>query len=156
MTRQLLIEKGVRICPRGYVLILDADSSKNTGAFGPARLGECVFCSPGTYSINPLYDGSGFKARQTLASSNCLACPAAGTCLGGDKVIVPRIFLTLHLKCISSPMFVCACACVLALAPSDGSLSTLLIHLIFTALCSCYRRSLSRRVIGHFLMDFTF
>jgi hypothetical protein len=86
VSKQVPIEDGVQICPRGYVLVLDADSSPYIGAFGVARLGGCVFCSPGTYSINPLYGGSGPETGQILSSSKCLICPAAGTCLGGDQV----------------------------------------------------------------------
>ncbi len=88
MSKRVPIENGINICPRGYVLKLDAESSPNSEAFGNARLGSCVLCSPGTYSINPLYGGSGFEIRQTLSSSNCLVCPVAGTCLGGDQVKV--------------------------------------------------------------------
>ncbi len=91
MSKQVPIEDGVQICPRGYVLVLDADNSPYTGAFGVARLGGCVYCSPGTYSINPLYGSSWLETKQTLTSSNCLICPAAGTCLGGDQVKVQRI-----------------------------------------------------------------
>jgi hypothetical protein len=86
VSKQVPIKNGVLICPRGHVLILDAESSSYTGAFGAARLGECVFCRQGTYSINPLYGGSGPETKQNVSSSNCLICPAAGTCPGGDQV----------------------------------------------------------------------
>jgi hypothetical protein len=76
---------GVNICPRGYILALDPSSVQDS-----PRLGHCTLCSAGTYSINPLF-GERFLSDEESGlgvseSPRCLACPAGGVCLGGDKV----------------------------------------------------------------------
>uniref|UniRef100_A0A7S0MMZ5 Tyrosine-protein kinase ephrin type A/B receptor-like domain-containing protein n=1 Tax=Cryptomonas curvata TaxID=233186 RepID=A0A7S0MMZ5_9CRYP len=77
---------GAGICPRGYILALDPSPLQVA-----PRLGQCVFCSPGTYSVNPLYEGSvivGEGLKLGISKSpKCLPCPAGGVCVGGDKVV---------------------------------------------------------------------
>jgi hypothetical protein len=72
----LAVTSGLSVCPLGYVLGVDSDSS----AEGP---GACRRCAPGTYSVNPL-------AKDPSSSSDapsCVACPAGGDCaLGGAQV----------------------------------------------------------------------
>jgi hypothetical protein len=77
------ISSGFNICPRGFILALEASSAK-----GAARLGVCTICSSGTYSVNPLYGGvRGGEVMGDSESPKCLACPAGGICFGGDKVV---------------------------------------------------------------------
>ncbi len=85
--RPVLIGSGFNICPRGYILALNTPSAN---AF--PRLGHCIQCSAGTYSVNPLYGGrdatGGGETVGVSDSPKCLLCAAGGVCLGGDKVLV--------------------------------------------------------------------
>ena len=82
------ISKEANICPRGYVLALGQPSKSAESA----SVGQCTYCSQGTYSVNPLYGGdfSEAEADLTFSSPKCLTCPAANICLGGDKVMHER------------------------------------------------------------------
>ncbi len=83
------MHSGMKVCPRGYVLSVIPLSSGTT-----LRLGQCILCKSGTYSVDPLYVEH-FEGKQgetdddqmgITASPKCLTCPSGGTCLGGDKV----------------------------------------------------------------------
>eukprot|EP00292_Cryptomonas_paramecium_P002656 CAMPEP_0113679356 /NCGR_PEP_ID=MMETSP0038_2-20120614/10580_1 /TAXON_ID=2898 /ORGANISM="Cryptomonas paramecium" /LENGTH=2825 /DNA_ID=CAMNT_0000597341 /DNA_START=49 /DNA_END=8526 /DNA_ORIENTATION=- /assembly_acc=CAM_ASM_000170 len=93
---QIHTADGVTVCPRGYVLVLDSESSikssasvnltlsnsttsSNTLTSQLVRGGTCSQCPKGTYSVHPL---AGLVADQP----SCLNCPAGGVCLGGDVV----------------------------------------------------------------------
>jgi hypothetical protein len=76
----IALGSGVGTCPRGYILYLEQPSTPTA-----PRLGRCTLCSAGTYSVNPLYGGRMISG--VAESPYCLACPAGGVCLGGDKVV---------------------------------------------------------------------
>jgi hypothetical protein len=85
--KYVAVSSGFSICPRGYILALEAASAN-----AAARLGVCTLCAAGTYSVNPLYGNSGILREGELGiedseSPKCLPCPAGGACLGGDKVV---------------------------------------------------------------------
>ena len=72
---KVLVEQGEQVCPRGYILAFDKDTSENGTAV-------CTLCKPGSYSINPLARLPGTGAL----GPSCVNCPAGGNCEkgGGD------------------------------------------------------------------------
>ncbi len=73
---RLAVSNGSEVCPKGYVLILESALSHSnlTGVQG-----TCVFCRPGTYSLNPLIG-------VTPTEPSCMPCPIGGDCQGGSNV----------------------------------------------------------------------
>ena len=65
---EVLMANGSSVCPQGFVLLLDL-----------ARVGSCMECGSGTYSVDPLV------GRSTTGPS-CLNCPQGGVCKGGSDV----------------------------------------------------------------------
>ena len=68
------LQQGSDMCPRGFILVPDAQSVVNVPAV-------CEGCKPGTYSISPLAHLSG-----SLIPS-CLKCPAGCDCIEGGANI---------------------------------------------------------------------
>lgn len=66
------LEQSKSVCPMGYILKL-GDPAVDDGR----RVGACVLCDKGTYSISPL---AGPK------DPACFPCPAGGACQGGADV----------------------------------------------------------------------
>ena len=84
--KYVAVGSGLNVCPKGFILGLEASSAQAT-----ARLGRCTLCSAGTYSVNPLYGGRIIAGEELVVEDSefpkCLSCPAGGVCLGGDKVV---------------------------------------------------------------------
>ena len=73
----VMVATGRAVCPLGSVLILGPATSSGRG-----RMGDCVQCGPGTYSIDPL---AGITANSSDPA--CVACPLqalqSGDCAAG-------------------------------------------------------------------------
>ena len=68
------------ICPAGYILSLDSQTSAG-------RQGFCTACPPGSYSINPLSSG---YVNSATSDPACVSCPEGGDCSkGGSAVSFP-------------------------------------------------------------------
>mmetsp|Transcript_36696 Transcript_36696/g.96835 ORF Transcript_36696/g.96835 Transcript_36696/m.96835 type:complete len:1159 (+) Transcript_36696:1876-5352(+) len=65
---------GSSVCPRGYILALEAASSKG------GRMGSCSRCSTHQYSVSPL-------AGPTAGVPSCFNCLPSADCNGGDDVV---------------------------------------------------------------------
>eukprot|EP00961_Rhodomonas_salina_P213749 2886657-Rhodomonas_salina.1 len=75
--KKMEITAGITVCPRGHVLLLDANSAREKW-----RPGACQICAPGTYSLNPLVG-----AGTSPSSPACLQCPAGLICAGGANIM---------------------------------------------------------------------
>ena len=73
-TVRLPMSSNWKICPAGYILVLDNEHGNATG-----RPGSCSLCAQGTYSVSPL-------VGSTPSTPSCLTCPSSAVCMGGSDV----------------------------------------------------------------------